>query len=132
MKILSTISDALKAGSVCCNFTHSTCLLNSLPEHLNAQIVLGDMTDISIALNWLKSTYLWKRILKNPEHYHFKKGLPPEELDKKLKDRCIQDLNELHKHGLITMGDDHFSIFSTALGRVMASYYIAFKVSFVW
>ena len=38
-------------------------------EHLNAEIVLQTITDVSIALDWLKSTFLFTRIKKNPKHY---------------------------------------------------------------
>lgn len=40
-----------------------------LIEHLNAEIVLNTITDVSIALEWLKSTFLYIRILKNPTYY---------------------------------------------------------------
>lgn len=44
-------------------------LHHHLIEHLNAEIVLNTITDVTIALEWLKSTFLYIRILKNPLHY---------------------------------------------------------------
>ena len=44
-------------------------LHSHLIEHLNAEIVLQTITDVSIALDWLKSTFLFVRIKKNPKHY---------------------------------------------------------------
>lgn len=44
-------------------------LHSHLIEHLNAEIVLRTITDVSIALDWLKSTFLYTRIRKNPKHY---------------------------------------------------------------
>lgn len=44
-------------------------LHHHLIEHLNAEIVLHTITDVSIALEWLKSTFLFIRIQKNPTHY---------------------------------------------------------------
>ena len=44
-------------------------LHKNLIEHLNAEIVLNTITDVSIALEWLKSTFLYIRILKNPTYY---------------------------------------------------------------
>ena len=44
-------------------------LHHHLIEHLNAEIVLNTITDVIIALEWLKSTFLYIRILKNSLHY---------------------------------------------------------------
>ncbi|NXQ01799.1 HFM1 helicase, partial [Vidua macroura] len=40
-----------------------------LVEHLNAEIVLHTVTDVSVALEWIRSTFLYIRALKNPTHY---------------------------------------------------------------
>ena len=40
-----------------------------LIEHMNAEIVLHTITDVGIALEWLKSTFLYVRIRKNPSSY---------------------------------------------------------------
>lgn len=44
-------------------------LLNHIVEHLNAEIVLGTIKDISIAMEWIKATFLYQRVFKNPKHY---------------------------------------------------------------
>lgn len=44
-------------------------------EHLNAEIVLGAITDVSIAMKWLEATYLYQRIFKNPAHYGMLKNI---------------------------------------------------------
>lgn len=40
-----------------------------LIEHLNAEIVLHTITDVNIALEWVRSTFLYIRALKNPAYY---------------------------------------------------------------
>ncbi|NXQ60277.1 HFM1 helicase, partial [Anthoscopus minutus] len=40
-----------------------------LVEHLNAEIVLHTVTDVSVAVEWIRSTFLYIRALKNPTHY---------------------------------------------------------------
>lgn len=40
-----------------------------LHEHLNAEIVLQTIRDVGMALEWIKSTFFFVRVLKNPEHY---------------------------------------------------------------
>lgn len=46
-----------------------SCLLANLPEHLNAEIVLGSIADVSQAIAWIKSTFLFTRVRANPRHY---------------------------------------------------------------
>ncbi len=48
---------------------HVSSLHRNLIGHLNAEIVLHTITDVSIALEWLKSTFLYIRIKQNPKHY---------------------------------------------------------------
>ncbi|XP_022802309.1 probable ATP-dependent DNA helicase HFM1, partial [Stylophora pistillata] len=100
-------------------------LHHHLIEHLNAEIVLNTITDVSIALGWLKSTFLYIRILKNPTHYGIPQGLEKEGLEQKLQDICLKSLNTLEKAGLVKM-DDGFDLMPTEPGRLMARYYIAY------
>ncbi|XP_078343088.1 putative ATP-dependent DNA helicase HFM1 [Oculina patagonica] len=100
-------------------------LHHHLIEHLNAEIVLNTITDVSIALEWLKSTFLYIRILKNPTHYGIPEGLEKESLEQKLQDICLKSLNTLEKAGLIKM-DDGFDLKPTEAGRLMARYCIAY------
>ncbi len=41
----------------------------NLIEHLNAEVVLHTITDVSIALEWLRSTFFYIRVKQNPKHY---------------------------------------------------------------
>ena len=44
-------------------------LHKNLVEHLNAEIVLETISDVSVALEWIRSTFLYIRVMKNPKHY---------------------------------------------------------------
>lgn len=44
-------------------------LHHNLIEHLNAEVVLHTITDVSIALEWLRSTFFYVRVKQNPQHY---------------------------------------------------------------
>lgn len=50
-----------------CYLLHS--LHHNLIEHLNAEIVLHTITDVSIALDWLHSTFFYIRVRQNPTYY---------------------------------------------------------------
>ncbi|XP_056091550.1 probable ATP-dependent DNA helicase HFM1 [Rhinichthys klamathensis goyatoka] len=100
-------------------------LHTNLVEHLNAEIVLHTISDVNMALDWIRSTFLYIRALKNPKHY----GFPPE-LDKcgietKLQELCLKNLNSLASFNLITMDED-INIKPTETGKLMARYCVAF------
>ena len=56
------------------NLIHGTedvesCLMHSFAEHLNAEVVLDTIRDVSMAIQWLKTTFMWQRVRRNPAHY---------------------------------------------------------------
>ncbi len=55
--------------------TVESCLHLSLKEHLNAEVSLGTITDVSMAVAWLKTTFLFVRALRQPDRYGIR--LPP-------------------------------------------------------
>lgn len=59
-------------------------LHKNLIEHLNAEVVLHTITDLSLAMEWLASTFLYVRARKNPKHYGLPLGLNATQLDNKL------------------------------------------------
>ncbi|NXE89365.1 HFM1 helicase, partial [Menura novaehollandiae] len=96
-----------------------------LVEHLNAEIVLHTVTDVSVALEWIRSTFLYIRALKNPTHYGFSSGLDKIGIEAKLQELCLKNLNDLSSFDLIRM-DETNNFKPTETGRLMAWYYIAF------
>ncbi|KFV44069.1 putative ATP-dependent DNA helicase HFM1, partial [Tyto alba] len=96
-----------------------------LVEHLNAEIVLHTVTDVTVALEWIRSTFLYIRALKNPTHYGFSSGLDKIGIEAKLQELCLKNLNDLSSFDLIRM-DETNNFKPTETGRLMAWYYIAF------
>ncbi|NXJ37860.1 HFM1 helicase, partial [Ciconia maguari] len=96
-----------------------------LVEHLNAEIVLHTVTDVTVALEWIRSTFLYIRALKNPTHYGFSSGLNKIGIEAKLQELCLKNLNDLSSFDLIRM-DEANNFKPTETGRLMAWYYIAF------
>lgn len=60
-------------------------LHKNLAEHLNAEIVLGTITDIAVALHWLRSTFFYIRALKNPRFYGIPLSLSTPQLEARLQ-----------------------------------------------
>ncbi|XP_049604045.1 probable ATP-dependent DNA helicase HFM1 [Syngnathus scovelli] len=96
-----------------------------LVEHLNAEIVLQTISDVNMALDWIRSTFLYIRALKNPEHYGFSANIDRCGIEAKLQELCLKNLNSLSSINLITMDED-INIKPTEAGRVMARYCVAF------
>lgn len=46
-----------------------SCLMANLAEHLNAELVLGTIQDVAGAIQWFKSSFLYRRVRSNPQHY---------------------------------------------------------------
>ena len=103
-------------------------MITNLPDNLNAEIVLGTISNIKDAVNWLAYTYLYVRMLKNPTLY----GIPIDEItnDKFLLQRRTDLVHSaaliLDKHGLVKY-DKKTGVFQvTQLGRVASHYYIKY------
>ncbi|KAG8132631.1 hypothetical protein E2320_010473 [Naja naja] len=105
--------------------TIESSLHKHLIEHLNAEIVLHTITDVNIALEWVRSTFLYIRALKNPAYYGFSAGLDRNGIEAKLQELCLKNLNDLSSLDLIKMNDNLY-FKTTETGRQMAWYYIAF------
>jgi ATP-dependent DNA helicase HFM1/MER3 len=97
-------------------------MLDLLRESLNAEIVLETVCDVPLAISYLKSTYLWRRIRKNPAHYRVASLV---DIDSFLRGAVVSALAELSANGLIEF-EDGFSVKPTELGRCMARYYVSF------
>ncbi|XP_053549099.1 probable ATP-dependent DNA helicase HFM1 [Bombina bombina] len=108
--------------------TIESSLHKHLIEHLNAEVTLHTITDVNIALEWIRSTFLYIRALKNPTHYGFQKGLNKTGIEAKLQELCLKNLNDLSSVGLIKM-DEETNFKPTETGKLMALYYIAFDTA---
>ncbi|KAK1147586.1 ATP-dependent DNA helicase MER3 [Aspergillus melleus] len=100
-----------------------SCLHLNLIDHLNAEIGLGNITDIESAIKWLAGTFLFVRLRRNPTHYHLKEGANRDDEDEMLRQICEKDINLLRECGLIAPEQ----LRSTQYGDAMARYYVRFE-----
>ncbi|KAF7700408.1 hypothetical protein HF521_003366 [Silurus meridionalis] len=105
--------------------TIESSLHTNLVEHLNAEIVLYTISDVNMALDWIRSTFLYIRALKNPKHYGFSSDLDKCGIETKLQELCLRNLTALASFNLITMDED-VNIKPTESGKLMARYCVAF------
>lgn len=66
-----------------------------LAEHLNSEVVLRTITDVAVAVSWIRSTFLYVRAFHNPLHYGLPQGLSKEAFESKLQGLCVFELNIL-------------------------------------
>ena len=102
-------------------------LIGKLPDMLNAEIVLGTIVSVRDAAMWLGYTYLYVRMLRNPQLY----GVSPENLeqDPTLMQRRLDLAHSaaivLDKANLIRYDRKSGMFQTTNLGRVASHYYVS-------
>lgn len=101
-------------------------LMKRLADSINAEVVLGTISNLQEAAEWIGYTYLYVRMLRNPSLY----GIKPSVLDSdQLLLQHRLDLAHsaavlLDKHYLIRYDRRSGAFQTTALGRVAAHYYV--------
>eukprot|EP01083_Nonionella_stella_P045188 121459_1 len=101
--------------------------IGSLENNLNAEVVLGTVTNLQEAIDWLAYTYLYIRMLRNPMHY----GIKYEEAndDPHLvvrRQALIYDAaQKLKRCRMVRYENNNF--YPTGVGRVASHYYIHYE-----
>jgi ATP-dependent DNA helicase HFM1/MER3 len=91
----------------------------NLTEHLNSEIALETITSISTAQQWLRGTFLFQRIQKNPTHYGLDKP-SGQTWQGRLDELVAESINCLDKAGLAQKDPDSGRIQCTEYGIVMS------------
>jgi len=98
-------------------------MVSVLPDSMNAEIVLGNIQNVSDAVDWLRYTYLYIRALKDPSLY----GVPSLKDDPTLEqwriDLAHAACATLAKNNLIKYDRKTGQIQGTDLGRIASHYY---------
>lgn len=101
-----------------------SCLHLNLVEHLNSEIGLGTVSDITSAKKWLASTFMFVRLQKNPRHYQLEGGVEHNRHDDLLASICAKDVDLLQEARLVSTT---LQFKCTEFGNAMARYYIKFE-----
>ncbi|KAL4421686.1 hypothetical protein ABPG77_010630 [Micractinium sp. CCAP 211/92] len=98
------------------------------PEFLTAEITLRTIGDVSQAVEWLRCTYFYVRVKRNPAAYGMQRQPSIGALDRWLKDRLVlSTISELAQHGLVRLQEDGFGLEPLQPGQVMSERYIRMK-----
>ena len=102
--------------------------LPALTDHLNAEVVLGTVSNTTEAVAWLTYTYCYVRMLRNPMHY----GVPYHELqaDPRLHARCREliegSVKELAKAKMLRFNFETTNMNTTDTGIVASHFYVKY------
>ncbi|TFK42447.1 hypothetical protein BDQ12DRAFT_732098 [Crucibulum laeve] len=105
------------------NTTLESSLHANLSEHFNSEIGLGTITSIESAKEWLRSSFLFQRIRKNPDYYALGKD-QNETWQDRADDVVMQNVARLKESQLIEDGNKPGELSSTEYGDIMSKLYI--------
>ncbi|XP_050304437.1 activating signal cointegrator 1 complex subunit 3 [Anthonomus grandis grandis] len=103
--------------------------LNCVPDNLNAEIVLGTVSNLREAMEWLTNTFLYCRIKKNPLVYGltFKEVFDPYQFNQFLQNQLDSASGILEKAQMIRFDNTLGELRPTNFGRIASFYYISYK-----
>lgn len=101
-------------------------LLGSLPEILNAEVVLGNIQNIKEACEWFLKTYLFQRLRRAPKSYGINERFDEQEsqLTNYVIDAIHTAASELGSIGLIKYHREKGLLEPTPEGRIASFFYI--------
>ena len=97
-------------------------LHTNISEHLNSEIGLGTITNVASAKQWLRGSFLFQRIQKNPQHYALGKG-DNQTWEERVDDLVMQSIDKLRETQLIEVGGEGREadkLSSTEYGDIMS------------
>ena len=103
-------------------------LANNLIEHVNAEVGLqGRMTEAQIQ-NWIRQSFMWTRLHKNPTYYLSKdEGICLDSLEDILHHLCSKTLAALQAASLVSYSDGTAEVKPTEYGEIMSRYFLRHK-----
>ncbi|XP_031090606.1 DExH-box ATP-dependent RNA helicase DExH14 isoform X2 [Ipomoea triloba] len=103
--------------------------INSLKDNLNAEVVLGTVTNIKEACAWLGYTYLFIRMKMNPLAYGigWEEVIADPSLSLKQRDFITDAARALDKAKMMRFDEKSGNFYCTELGRIASHFYIQYS-----
>eukprot|EP00056_Hartaetosiga_gracilis_P020004 m.17114 g.17114 ORF g.17114 m.17114 type:complete len:2059 (+) comp8097_c0_seq2:2-6178(+) len=104
-------------------FPVESSLAAQLPNHINAEIVAGTISNKQGVVDYLTWTYYYRRLVMNPSYY----GLDDnshEGINDFLTEMVEKCLSELDRSGCVLIDDETNTLEPTTLGRIASYYYL--------
>ncbi|PFH54231.1 hypothetical protein AMATHDRAFT_135953, partial [Amanita thiersii Skay4041] len=97
-------------------------LHRNLAEHLNSEVGLGTIASVKSAKDWLRSSFLFQRIRKNPSYYALDKA-DNQTWEERMDDIVVQSFAILADMKLIEYKGNGTEVRSTEYGDIMSKVY---------
>lgn len=109
-------------------FPIESSFIKFLADNLNAEIVLGTISNVSEAVNWLSYTYLYVRMRMNPQVYgiNYQDVMEDQTLEQWRLKLITTAANALDKAKMIRYEPRTGSLSATDLGRTASHFYIKY------
>ena len=93
----------------------------NIAEHVNSEIGLGTITDVESAKAWLRNSFLYQRLQRNPRHYAIGKD-EGQTWQERLDQMILDSVTELKASKLVETPEDggENQLRSTEYGDVMS------------
>ena len=91
-------------------------------NHLNANITLGYVRDVTSAQHWLARTFFWVRLHKNPAHYGICPKTLPQIYTAKLIDESLAELKKTKCIILKNSPSNEEAFYPTEIGQLISKY----------
>lgn len=112
-------------------------LLQHVADVMNAEVYLNTVSDVGTAIAWLKSTFMYIRMLKNPLGYGLNRADLMQE-DRALSDYIVLTCSRLEESGMIRIhrpslaNHNTWKFCSTEFGRIASLYYLSHETMKTW
>ncbi|XP_059472919.1 activating signal cointegrator 1 complex subunit 3 [Neocloeon triangulifer] len=102
--------------------------VNCLADNLNAEVVLGTISSINDAIEWLKYSYLYVRMRKNPMCYGVTNQMLKDdpELNEKCRELIVLSADKLQQARMVRFHHPTGSLDATDIGRTASYFYIKY------
>jgi hypothetical protein len=107
--------------------THGTSVLESslhhnLAEHINSEIGLGTITSVDSAKSWLRESFLFQRLQRNPQRYAMDEVDVQATWEDRMDSVVLKSVEELKANQLVKVksGSNKKDLISTEFGEIMS------------
>lgn len=96
-----------------------SCLHLNLSEHVNSEIGLGTITNVDSAKEWLRNSFLFQRIQKNPRNYAINKE-SNQTWQERIDELVLHSIKTLKDSQLLECDEESGNLRSTEYGDIMS------------
>lgn len=96
-----------------------SCLHLNLSEHINSEVGLGTITNMDTAKEWLRNSFMFQRIQRNPKHYAINKE-GNQSWQERIDELVLSSVKTLEDSELLDSDDSSGALSSTEYGDIMS------------